>query len=393
MTRTFPLLYKKTSTGAIQTWCISVVGETMYSESGQIHGKKTKSQDTIREGKNIGKANETTPAEQAVLEATSRWTGKKKKKYVESLVDAQSGVTSTLVEGGYDPTLAHVYEKKKKYIKFPCASQPKLDGMRNCWSGGSKNWSRTRKEIISVPHIAKFCDEYIDFPKLDGELYNHDYRDNFEAIMHIVNQKKTPTEDHEIVQYHVYDIPSEEPFRKRMEDLELLRAACYEWDDCPIVVVETVICKNEEELMAYREKCLEAGYEGSMVRNLDAPYEHKRSNHLQKLKIMEDAEFKIVGVEEGRGKLTGHAGAFVCLRGEEPSNLLKAVELFLLNKTQPENGAFFKAKLKGKLPLLKKYFVDFRQYRYKKLTVQFQGYTNKNNVPRFPVALRIREEE
>lgn len=366
-----PKLFKKTSTGKIQTWEVWTEGAVMHSQSGQLDGKLIKSSDTISEGKNIGKANETSKEKQAELEAESRWRSKKKKGYVEQLVDAEEDKTSDLVEGGYLPTLAKVYEKAKQHVVFPCAAQPKLDGNRATYAGGEDMWSRTRKKIVSVPHIPRFLNTHSDFRKLDGELYNHALRDDFETLSHIVNQKKTPAKNHEIMEYHVYDIPSDKPFRERMVDLEHLQQAMWETEGCPIVVVETVICKDEKELMEYREKCLEAGYEGAMVRNLDAPYEYKRSKHLQKLKIMEDAEFVITGVEEGRGKLSGHAGSFLC--------------------TTP-NGDIFKAKLKGSLSNLKEYWINSTPYIGKTLTVQFQGYTNKNNVPRFPVALRFREE-
>lgn len=373
-----PILYKKTSTGKIQTWEVWTVDNTMYSQSGQLEGKKILSTDIILEGKNIGKANETTPTQQAELEARARWEGKKKKKYVESLADARGGLVSELVEGGFDPTLAKVYEKDKKHIIFPCAAQPKLDGIRSCRDQKAQ-WSRTRKAQVSVPHISEYAEKLgIDnlFPRLDGELYNHRYKEDFEKITHIVNQKKTPSKDHKIVEYHIYDIPSDKPFKERMKDLEQLRRHLY-GVRCPhpFRVVETVICENEEELMDYREKCLEAGYEGAMVRNLDAPYEYKRSKHLQKLKVMEDAEFEIVGVEEGRGKLAGHAGSFICVTDSHPDH------------------SHFNAKLKGKLSDLKRYWDNQEEYIGKKLTVQFQGYTNKNGVPRFPVGLRIRDED
>ena len=94
------------------------------------------------------------------------------------------------------------------------------------------------------------------------------------------------------------------------------------------------------------------------------------NSYLQKYKVFEDAEFEITGVEEGRGKLAGHAGSFICVTKE---------------------GNEFKAKLKGKLSDLKEYWENQKQYIGKTLTVQFQGLTNKNNVPRFPVALRFRE--
>jgi DNA ligase-1 len=55
-----------------------------------------------------------------------------------------------------------------------------------------------------------------------------------------------------------------------------------------------------------------AGYEGAIIRQLGIGYEHKRSSQLLKMKDFLDSEFLVVGVEEGRGKLQGHCGAFAC---------------------------------------------------------------------------------
>jgi DNA ligase-1 len=368
----FPILYKKTSTGKIQTWEVHVIENVMFSESGQLEGKKIQSSDTIREGKNIGRSNETTPEEQALAEAESRWTKKKKKGYVESLTDAGNDKVSDLVEGGFLPTLAHSFDKREKDIEYPCAVQPKLDGVRCTYNSGAKLWTRSRREIMGVPHVSKYIlDKDINFlfSKIDGELYNHDFKDDFETIVHIAKQKTKPTEDHELVQYHVYDLPSDKPFFERMKDLKVLKKALGK--KSPIIIVDTVICNNKEELIEYKEKCLEAGYEGAMVRNLKYGYEYKRSKHLQKLKIFEDAEFEIVRTNEGRGKLIGSAGSFTC-------------------KTKA--GDEFDVKLKGKLEALRHYWNERDSYVGKTLTVQFQGYTNKNNVPRFPVGIRIRED-
>ena len=83
-----------------------------------------------------------------------------------------------------------------------------------------------------------------------------------------------------------------------------------------------------------------------------------------------DEEFKVVDVEEGRGKLTGH-GIFVC---------------------QTEGGETFKAKMMGDTSELKKYWDKPKLAVGRYLTVKFQGYTKNNNVPRFPVALRFRND-
>jgi hypothetical protein len=72
-----PPLYSRTSTGAIQRWTIHVVGDSYYTVYGQVDGAQQTSQPMICEGKNIGKANETSGASQAHKEAAALWKKKK----------------------------------------------------------------------------------------------------------------------------------------------------------------------------------------------------------------------------------------------------------------------------------------------------------------------------
>ena len=178
----FPTLYKQTSTGAMQQWTIAVEGATIRTFWGQTGGKLQEGSDTIRAGKNIGKANETTPEEQAKAEAKSQWELKLKKGYVEQLGQAKAGKVDKIIEGGIFPMLAHTIEKRGKDLKYPCYVQPKLDGHRCiaiCKNGKVTLWSRTRKLITGVPHIIKALESIGGFAGehfiLDGELYNHDY--------------------------------------------------------------------------------------------------------------------------------------------------------------------------------------------------------------------------
>lgn len=368
-TKKWPVLYKKTSTGAIQMWEVWVKGSTMYSQSGQVDGAKIPSEDTIREGKNIGKANETTPEEQALAEAESRWIAKKKKGYVEKITDASKGkVDKTLIEGGYNVMLAKKFEGD---IEYPVAVQPKLDGIR-CAATGSSLWTRTRKPIRSVPHIEHALERLAQHrPGMtDGELYNHEYKSDFEKITTIVGQKKDVDPNHEIVQYHIYDIPSNKVFKDRIEDLKALASRLSK--NSPLVIVPTFIVENDEELMEAFREFLEMGYEGAMIRDLNEPYIGKRSSGLLKLKEFVDAEFEIVGGEEGRGKLQGHLGAFIC---------------------KTTSGVEFKAKMDGETSRLIEYWENLEDYVGKMLTVKYQALTGKNKVPRFPVGKAIRDYE
>lgn len=368
MKKILETLYKKTSTGKIQEWKVWTEENVIYSQSGQVDGKKIDSQDIVEEGKNIGRSNETTPAQQAEKEALGKWIARQREGYVDSIEKAENNETSKYVEGGIVPTTAMDFTKRldKKHIEFPCYTQPKLDGIRCTYSNG-KLWSRSRKEIISVPHITDFLTKHLpDVKQLDGELYNHDFKDDFEQITTIVGQRITPSENHELVQYHVYDIPLNKLFHERLVELNRLA----DQNKC-LKVVTTTKCNSEEHAEELLTHALELGYEGLMLRNMNAPYEYKRSKHLQKYKVFMDKEFQVVGVEEGRGKLKGHAGSFVCVTKE---------------------GNSFNTKLVGKLVELKQYYDNPEKYIGKWLTVKFQGYTNKNNVPRFPTAQRFRDE-
>jgi DNA ligase-1 len=379
-----PILYKKTSTGAIQSWRTFVIDQrgsataaVIVTDFGQVEGKIQTTQDLIQEGKNIGKKNETTPRQQAELEAKASWEKKKKSGYVESIGDAMDNKTDDLIEGGVLPMLAKKFSEQANKIKYPCFTQPKLDGIR-CVAivkdGACTLWSRTRKQIKSCPHIVQELEAAFETRDiiLDGELYNHDFKSNFEHIVHLVRQDKTPDPQHTDVQYHVYDVIEDKlcgpTFADRTENLDIIFAA-YEFYS--IKQVDTEEVESEDQVMEFFEKFRAMGYEGSMLRNYDSKYVNKRSNDLQKVKEFDDGEFKVTGIKEGRGKLAGHA-IFICVDNK---------------------GDEFEAKLKGDTSRLKEYFDDHSLWKGKQLTVQYQGLTGKNKVPRFPVGVAIRDYE
>jgi DNA ligase 1 len=368
MNKIFPTIYKLTSTGAVQQWTISVDGNVITTRHGQVGGTMQEATDTIREGKNIGRANETTPAEQAVKEAESKLTRKLKKDYVRTEEAAMAGKSSELVKGGITVMLAHRYDKYPHKIVYPAYVQPKLDGHR-CPAvtgddGTATLWSRTRKPIISMPHIARAVTALGVRHPLDGELYNVDYADRFEELSSLIRPAYAK-EGHEVVHYHVYDTAQDLDFEDRYAWLQDKLAGC----ELPIVLVETRLVQNESEMLEAFEEYLAQGYEGLIIRNRRGKYVAKRSYDLQKVKRMADAEYRIVGVDEGRGSMVG-CGVFVC---------------------ETADGSRFNAKMTGKLADLKKYLDDPQAVIGRMLTVQYQGITTKSQVPRFPVGLRLCE--
>jgi DNA ligase-1 len=339
-----------------------------------VGGKIQETVDIIKEGKNLGKVNETSINEQALSEAESKWLKQKKKGYVESLDDAANDKVDVIIEGGIDPMLApsKIYPTFKHKLSFPVFVQPKLDGSRLIAvlkDGKCTLWSRTRKQIFSLPHIVKAVETHFGkkYPNLilDGEGYSIKYHDQFEELMSLIRQE-TPKEGCEKVDYNIYDVPSlNKTFCGRNNFLkEELPTA-----DGPLVPVETITCKDDEEIFACHEKNLENNYEGSMVRG-DGPYEGgKRSYYLQKLKNFQDSEYPIVGVEEGRGKDAGTIGAFVC-------------------KT-PE-GKEFRARLKATYDHRRFLFQNSKEWQGMLLTVKYQN-ISAYGIPRFPIGKGLRK--
>ncbi len=377
-------LYKKTQSGDPQEWTIETEGSTIKTYWGRVGCKIQHGSDTVLEGKNAGRTNATTPQQQAESEAQSQWEFKKKKGYVEDQKQAMAGKVDKMIEGGIFPMKAHKYHDHKKRITFPAYAQPKLDGHRCIGilkDGKVTLWSSSRKPINSVPHIVESLERGALLNKIttdfmfDGELYNHEYHDNFEELTHFIRQTK-PIPGHEVVQYHIYDVPMNSDYDNRLSALRQFSRLQRLGTPGPLKFVETVAVVGDKELMVEYERFMDQGYEGAMVRNIKGWYEsNQRSYNLLKVKEMIDAEFEVINVEEGRGKLLGH-GIFVCNIDPARANTIENI---------------FTVKLKGPTDNLKQYWKDPSLAIGRQLTVQFQGWT-KYNKPRFPVGLRFRED-
>ena len=200
--------------------------------------------------------------------------------------------------------------------------QPKLDGVRCVIQLNDKGevhaYSRTGKPWLNIEHILEnlkpFFDTYED-AILDGELYNHDLRNNFEKIISLVRKQKPTTDDRaeskKLVQFHCYDYANgSENYSTRQYNLrnEFTEDCLYSY--CVRYVPTYIVHKYEEALNLHYDAFLADGYEGSILR-LDGPYQCKRSYNLQKFKDFHDTEATIIGYVDGKGKREGTLGKFL----------------------------------------------------------------------------------
>lgn len=303
-------LYKRTATGAVQVWWQEVVGDQYRTHSGQVDGAITVSDFTKVTTKNQGRSNESSGHDQAVLEVEANYRRKAKDGYVDTIDGA-------LKSSRFSPMLAKNFEDYAKEVESRIGwSQPKLDGIR-CIATKEGLWSRKGDRIVSCPHIESALADLFDHVPdliLDGELYNHTLRENFNEITSLVKTTK-PSENHlkktaAIVQYHVYDAITR-------DDLDWVQRAAVvtdavHWADSPMIVevpTTLVLLCDAVALDPLYSEYLEDGYEGQMIR-LHGKYEQKRSKLLLKRKEFVDSEFEVVRVQEGVGNASG--GAKIC---------------------------------------------------------------------------------
>ena len=356
-------LYKKGKKGEIRIWKIRTEGSSIITEHGVLDGKMQVSKKTAK-SKNLGRSNETTADEQAILEAQSMWTKQKDKGYFESIEKANT-------ERVFLPMLASKLEDKKHKLSYPCICQPKMDGVRALcyWDGDEvKLMSRGGKQY-SVKHITDFCKELLKPNEvLDGELYIHGI-----PLQDINSLVKKPQEGSADLEYWVYDMFLLDDlslnWNKRLDLLE--SNFYYKIEDSNVKRVPWGIIFSEEKIKESEKFWVERGFEGAIIRDFEGTYElGKRSSYLLKVKSFLDDEYKIVGYKEGDGKFEG------CVIWE----------------CVTEEGKPFHATPKGTMEQRAEWYRDGDKYIGKWLTVKYFQLT-KDNIPQFPVGLSIRLEE
>jgi DNA ligase 1 len=175
-------------------------------------------------------------------------------------------------------------------LHYPLMASPKIDGVRALVVGG-KLLSRSLKPISN-----RYCQKlFAGLPEgTDGELIVGPA--NEEPYLHTVSGVNSEDGEPD-VRYYVFDnFMAPGGFKQRFDTLFKLKA----WERVTIVLHEMI--NTPEELADFELKCLDTGFEGTMIRALDGPYKFGRSTlaeeYLIKLKRYEDSDAEILGTYE-----------------------------------------------------------------------------------------------
>ena len=355
-------------------WNCDVVNDTVITVWGKIGGKVQRNTSQILEGKNIGRSNETTPAQQAMVEARSKINKKIMEGYEVTECSDKSFLLKQKPVSVPAPMLAKDFAERSHKLNDGQAVyyQHKLDGIR-CIANAKTGELYSRKlERMVIPHIsdtvlaiAQFLDPAVEW--LDGELYNPGM--SFQEIASIVRSHKNTHKDIDTIQYHVYDLINDQICKDRMDILDALREAVA--DSPTIQVVETLVgyVKIASDV---HNLFVKKGYEGAMMRDPDSLYKiGKRSDGLLKIKEFKQEEYEVIGLNSEKYEDT--LGTFTLITKE--GNQFEARPAF----TDEERQNLWNDKDN----------VDWSKFV---ATVKFFELTD-DGIPRFPVCLGIRHED
>jgi DNA ligase-1 len=352
------VLYKPTKTGATQQWSVVVQGDSFICTYGQLNGKMT-SQSTTCTGKNIGRANETTPEQQAQLEANALVTKKLKSGYSYEISDTPSVKLPMKVKS---------YQDQLKNIKFPCISTPKLNGVNGIYkrvNGELTIYSRGGEIYPPIPHLEKHIHDIMDelpSDELNVELYVHG-----EHLQDIQSAVKKPNKLSPRLTANIFDICDvDEDYESRRIMLETLYSTLKRLGHPSLQWIGLLIgvkCNSHEDIETHYNHCMAGSLEGTVIKNLDGMYKHNvRSSDQFKYKKVQSKEFLIISFELDKNGLP----------------------VFIMNV----KDKFFKAKPKG----TKEYWssVDPHSFVNKCATIEFEMYS-KDGIPLKPIFISTRE--
>lgn len=380
-------IYGLDSKGNVKIKIFRAEDDKFVTEYGRLGGKMTSSTKQCH-NKNIGKKNESLAFDQA-LQMIDR--GVKK----DTEQNGYMIVPDEVISEGYDaisayieslliddsPMLAYPYKKGKSDWENGVMCSRKLDGIR-CIAvfrdGKLELKSRKNKPITTMMHIERLLEPAmrnyclmngLNELRLDGELYNHEYHDNFEDL--VSAEKKYQEGVSELLQYHVYGLIDLNLTAEQRDKViyDIFENFDVRLPNYPIQHVTQMRISSEEEAWSYHKRWTAEGYEGAMLLNSKSKYRQGRSYELMKLKVFIDKEYKIIDVVP-----------------------MEARPDFGLIILETEEGKKFKATPKCDEAKKAWYLQNKDQIIGKVGTVKYFSLT-KAGVPRLPVFISVRDYE
>lgn len=304
-------LYNTSSKGKIKVWTCSIKGNKITTVWGYEDGAKQETVDVVAEGKNIGKANETTPEEQAEFEWSRRIRLKKETGYNETLIVVNSDNinwdTGQLPDSfaPAKPATSITTEKEKELQKKGVTYYTrKYNGMRIFIVRGREGTRIFSRRIEDkTQHFPTFINEFNKLlpigTMLDAEIIANDNPDLIKEIFGAKPDKAIERQQNQKVEIKIFDVlyidfkQLKEPYAKRYEIFHSLIDNIYDNVSAVEKLNITRPTKNMEGLVLW---------DGSSVTNIRFDAKPDRRSGAYKIKNFTECDIICTGWQTGKGK-------------------------------------------------------------------------------------------
>lgn len=230
----------------------------------------------------------------------------------------------------------------------------KLDGMRAYWDG--KNLISKSGNIIHAPQW--FLKDFPPF-ELDGELYTK--RGDFEHIISIIKNQKN-TDSWHLLKYHIFEVPNQKG--NLTQRLQVIKDYLNTHKNPYITIIPQHQFQTLEAIQNFFNQIKQDNGEGIILRKKDLAYYTGRNSNTLKYKVFLDRECKIIGYKMGKNALKNKVGSLICQDGEKTIYIGSGLTNNMRENPPPLDT-----------------IITYKYYQ-----------TTKNNMPKHPVFLRIRED-
>ena len=227
----------------------------------------------------------------------------------------------------FECMLAHDGAKHEKKLVGKKLLEPKFDGARCLTVVNAENrtvtqFTRNGNVLENFGHITAELEKHIDLFErsyvIDGEMVSS----SFQALMKQVHRKENVQAGDAILM--AFDIIPLAEFKLGFSTMgqrrrsALLRNFKHVFDKCGNIElteqkeIDLDTYVGELEFKEFNRNMIEQGFEGIMVKDVDAQYECKRSHSWLKIKPFIEVSLEVTAVEEGTGRNEGRLGALVC---------------------------------------------------------------------------------
>ena len=236
----------------------------------------------------------------------------------------------------FECMLAHDSAKHEKKVTGKKLLEPKLDGVRcitvvDYQQKTVTQYTRNGKVLENFKHITDALQGYMEeigrSYVLDGEVVSNSFQD----LMKQVHRKdNVHAEDAKLCLFDIVPLvefkagESVQGQRRRSNMLKTFEkifsdTGCIEIIPQTEVDLDTMV--GQVEYKDYNKKMVAEGYEGIMIKDIDSPYECKRSTAWLKMKPFIEVSLEVKDIEEGTGRNEGRLGAFICEGVDDGKNI------------------------------------------------------------------------